>query len=611
MLRLAALTVCALVPFVLSVPATRAGDGALPVAQPNDNRRPAGRLRRDTLFVDLELRMGRWYPEAADGPFVEAPMLAERGRRPQVPGPLLRVPEGTVIVARLANALADSTVTWRGLVTRPGRDSVRLRPGESTTLRFTAGRPGTYLYGAQAGQVDRREREREQAIGAFVVDVKGAPTDDRIFVMNAWGEPLDSVLYSEALTINGRSWPHTERLRTTRGTVQRWRVVNGTTRAHPMHLHGFYYRLLARGDGARDSSFAPGAVPLVVTETLGSFETMALDWVPERAGNWLFHCHLTFHVTPEVRLEPAKASHADHLSGDMSRHMAGLVLGIEVRDTAPSTPEDRTGTRTLRLLVQEGVRRGRAPRAIGPVLQEGAEPAPDSAGVPGSTLVLTRGEPTDIRIVNRLAEPTAIHWHGIELESWSDGVPGWSGAMNRLAPAVAPGDSFTARLTLPRAGTFIYHTHLNDVEQLTSGLYGAIVVLEPGQVRDPRTDHLFVLGRDGAANPGKLLVNGDSLPPPLVLDAGVEHRLRFVFIQPAGGSRVRLLSDTTLVTWRALARDGAELPAARQVTQPATVRVWAGQTFDFGFKMPEGDYRLVVGDPKQPQWERKVVVVNR
>jgi FtsP/CotA-like multicopper oxidase with cupredoxin domain len=374
-----------------------------------------------------------------------------------------------------------------------------------------------------------------------------------------------------------------------------------------MHLHGFYYRLLARGDGARDSSFATGAGPLVVTETLRTFETMMMEWVPERAGNWLFHCHLTFHVTPEVRLEPARASHADHLSGDMSRHMAGLVLGIEVRDTAPSPPEDRTGTRTLRLLVQEGARRGRAPRTIGPVLQEGAEPAPDSAGLPGSTLVLTRGEPTDIRIVNRLAEPTAIHWHGIELESWSDGVPGWSGAMNRLAPAVAPGDSFTARLTLPRAGTFIYHTHLNDVEQLTSGLYGAIVVLEPGQVRDPRTDHLVVLGRDGTAN-GRLLVNGDSLPPPLVLDAGVEHRFRLVFIVPAGGTRLRLFSDTTLVTWRALARDGAELPAAQQVEQPAAVRVWAGQTFDFGFRAPEGEYRLVVGDPKRPQWERKVVV---
>jgi len=36
-----------------------------------------------------------------------------------------------------------------------------------------------------------------------------------------------------------------------------------------------------------------------------------------------------------------------------------------------------------------------------------------------------------------------------------------------------------------------------DIEQLTSGMYGAIVVLEKGQKYDPSTDHAFVLGWDG------------------------------------------------------------------------------------------------------------------
>jgi FtsP/CotA-like multicopper oxidase with cupredoxin domain len=613
-LRQAVLVCSTVFPAVLvssAGPASRVERGALPVAQANDNRRPAGRLRRDTLFVELEMRMGRWYPEAPNGPFVEAPMLAERGRAPQVPAPLLRVPEGTIVVARLTNALADSTVTWHGISTRPGVDSVRLEPGKSTTLRFTAGQPGTYTYRAQAGHVDWEIREREQAVGAFVVDARGARTDDRVFVMSAWGEPMDSINYRQALTINGRAWPYTERLTATRGDTLRWRVVNGTIRNHPMHLHGFYYRLVSRGNGERDSTFAPDARPLVVTETTPPFGTIAMEWEPEREGNWLFHCHITYHVIPGVRLTPEATSHADHHSADVRRHMAGLVLGIEVKAGVAEIREDRSNARTLRLLVQEGPSRRRSPRALGLVLQRDAAPAPDSVEIPGSALYLTRGEPTDIRLVNRLAEPTAIHWHGIELESWSDGVAGWSGAMDRLAPAVAPGDSFTARLTLPRAGTFIYHTHLNDIEQLTSGMYGAIVVLEPGQVHDPRTDHLFVLGRDGAADPAQLLVNGDSLPPPLVLDAGVEHRLRFVFIVPAGGAYLRLLSDSTPVRWKALARDGAELPAAQQVEQPAVVRVWAGQTYDFGFTARQGEYRLAIGNPKRPAWERKVIVRSR
>jgi FtsP/CotA-like multicopper oxidase with cupredoxin domain len=53
-------------------------------------------------------------------------------------------------------------------------------------------------------------------------------------------------------------------------------------------------------------------------------------------------------------------------------------------------------------------------------------------------LVLTRGEPTAIEVVNRSGEPTAVHWHGIELESYYDGVAGWSGTPGRTAPRFDP-----------------------------------------------------------------------------------------------------------------------------------------------------------------------------
>jgi FtsP/CotA-like multicopper oxidase with cupredoxin domain len=49
-------------------------------------------------------------------------------------------------------------------------------------------------------------------------------------------------------------------------------------------------------------------------------------------------------------------------------------------------------------------------------------------GLIGPPIVLTRGQPVEIEVVNRVKDPTAIHWHGIELESYYDGVPGWSGA---------------------------------------------------------------------------------------------------------------------------------------------------------------------------------------
>src|SRR5437773_8158154 len=76
----------------------------------------------------------------------------------------------------------------------------------------------------------------------------------------------------------------------------------------------------------------------------------------------------------------------------------------------------------------------------------------------GPPIMLGRNDPVSIMVVNRLAEPTSIHWHGIELDSFFDGVPGFSGQKPALAPAIAPGDSFDVRFTPPRSGTFIYHT---------------------------------------------------------------------------------------------------------------------------------------------------------
>ena len=49
----------------------------LPGVVPNDNRVPAGRLRGDTLDLDLEVRMATWYLEADSGPAVEVAAFAE------------------------------------------------------------------------------------------------------------------------------------------------------------------------------------------------------------------------------------------------------------------------------------------------------------------------------------------------------------------------------------------------------------------------------------------------------------------------------------------------------------------------------------------------------
>jgi manganese oxidase len=267
--------------------------------------------------------------------------------------------------------------------------------------------------------------------------------------------------------------------------------------------------------------------------------------------------------------------------------------------------------RKLRLFADERSHKGRTPLEMSYVLQRGPlPPARDSVEPGGAVIVLHRNQPARFTIVNRTHEGTSVHWHGVELLSSADGVAGWSGLSKPLAPMIAPNDSFVANLRLPRAGTFIYHTHLNDIEQVTSGMYGALLVLPEGERYDPATDHSFVMGWDGPDGKPNILVNGDSLPKPVEMKFGKSHRMRFINIGPADRIFFAVRRDTTTLTWKPRAKDGADLPLRLHVPGPSIVRLNVGETFDADFDPPApGEYRLTVGRPKTPMsWSQRIIV---
>jgi FtsP/CotA-like multicopper oxidase with cupredoxin domain len=189
-----------------------------------------------------------------------------------------------------------------------------------------------------------------------------------------------------------------------------------------------------------------------------------------------------------------------------------------------------------------------------------------------------------------------VHWHGIELESYYDGIAGWSGTPGHIAPPILPGGSFVAKFTPPRAGTFIYHTHIDDIRQLSSGLYGAMIVLEPGQSFDPVTDKTMLLSVRGPSDNTPILFNGSEEPGAIELKAGVKYRLRFINITPHDPRlTVSLLSGSSLVSWRAIAKDGADLPSSQATLRPARQIVSVGETYDFEFEpQSAGDLRLEI-----------------
>jgi len=198
--------------------------------------------------------------------------------------------------------------------------------------------------------------------------------------------------------------------------------------------------------------------------------------------------------------------------------------------------------------------------------------------------------PVEITLVNRLQEPTAIHWHGIELDSYYDGVHGWSGAGSRVTPLIDPGGTFVVRFTPPRAGTFIYHTHLHD-HQLASGMYGALLVLEAGETFDPAVDHVVVIGQDGPGIDAPTILNGSRYQR-FSWKAGARHRLRFINITPGDVFVTSLAKADGPVQWRLLSKDGAPVPPDEAAPEPAMQTIAVGETFDFEFDAPPGRYSL-------------------
>jgi len=581
----------ALLPLALIAPNTHRAP--LDLVVPNDNRVAAGMVVNGTVTVRLEAKLAVWRPDVGVDTTATVQVFAEQGGEPRIPGPLIRAGEGAEIALNVRNSL-DSNLVIHGL--RGGAfdsDTIQLAPNAERDVRFKAPAPGTYLYWGTTTRspIEDRPWRDSQLTGAIMVDARGVSPDtaERIFVITVLDVFLGDTIRNKKkediweLAINGRSWPHTERLEYPVGRPIRWRWLNGGYLPHPMHLHGFHFRVLGKGRGNRYVAYPADSQPMVVTEFMPSGSSYAMEWTPTRAGRWLMHCHMIPHITPFPERPDSVHENDRH---DLARHpmaaMSGLVLGITTIASTPAAPVTVPSRGPLRLFVQQAKADSGQEMAHGYVLQRGAEPRRDSVEVPGTPLLLTRGETATITVINRLTKATTVHWHGMELESVFDGVSGWSRSGSAMAPLVAPGDSFTVAFTPPRAGTFIYHTHIDEGPQLRSGMYGAMLVLEPGQRHDPATDLTFIIGTAVVNDTIRLALNGARDASPLSLSAGTTYRLRFINIHLAEAARLSMVVDSVPVTWRSIAKDGADLPVSMQVAEPARIeRIGVGETYDF------------------------------
>lgn len=597
--------------------------GAPALVEPNPNIHRAGTLHDGVLTVALEAAEHTWQSDGPKRPAERIAAFSEAGQAPLVPGPLLRVTAGTEIRLTVRNFLAAPLTFFVPAAVHGGpdalnkADSVVIGPGAVGQLTTRATAPGGYVYRATLPTGESRVAHVAGLLaGALVVDSASParPPNDRVFVLMATPDSVRTAYADTSsarinigflqvgritYTINGRSWPNTERVAAVVGDSLHWRIINATSDVHPMHLHGFYFRI----DGLSGPwpPFAiydkPALGEMAVTQLVWPFDAMTMTWSPNRAGNWLFHCHFAPHLDPDsINAAPDDP----HL-----RDMVGLVLGTIVAErpgTRPAAASSDTNARRLRLVAVadsdnmpafHGYPRVESLPHMHFVLEEQGRRV-DAGKDFSPELDLTRGEPVAITVVNRLPEPTSVHWHGIEIQdSYVDGVPGFSGAGRRLTPEIAPGDSFVARFTPPRSGTFMYHAHVDELREQLAGLEGAIIVRDPG-TQLSADDHVFFLKgyEPDAAHP--FGINGRANPDTVVMHVGQPARLRFINLTTINiapyvaltaqtDSSLGTARDTMILKWRPVAKDGADLPPSSQRAHLARQTIGVGETYDFEY----------------------------
>ena len=98
-----------------------------------------------------------------------------------------------------------------------------------------------------------------------------------------------------------------------------------------------------------------------------------------------------------------------------------------------------------------------------------------NGSIPGPTIQVLPNDDVNIRVINRLPEPTSVHWHGLNVPNVMDGVPDVE-----PSPKIQPGCYFDYRFRINNPpGTHMYHTHYRTSKQEMMGLGGAFIILEP------------------------------------------------------------------------------------------------------------------------------------
>jgi manganese oxidase len=244
-----------------------------------------------------------------------APGLAAEcwGYNGSTPGPTIELVEGDRVRFYVKNELPEATtVHWHGVILESGMDGVAgltqraIAPGETYRYEFTVKYPGTFMYHPHFDEMTQMALGMN---GMFIVHPKRMTSENTVerdyaIMLHEWQilpgmkrpNPL-AMMDFNVLTMNSKVFPATAPLVAQKGERVRIRLGNlSPMDHHPIHLHGYNFRITATDGGPVPRSAQQPETTVLVP--VGA--TRDIEFVAENVGDWAMHCHMTHHVMTQM-----------------------------------------------------------------------------------------------------------------------------------------------------------------------------------------------------------------------------------------------------------------------------------------------------------------------
>ena len=222
----------------------------------------------------------------------------------QTPGPTIEVVEGDLLRIYVTNKLPEGTaVHWHGVLLPNGMDGVSgltqksIEPGQTFKYEFRMTQHGTFMYHSHGDEMVQMGLGTMGFLISHGKDEKKVDRDFAIF-LNEWfvepgtKTPNPNIMTDfNIFTFNSRAFPGTAPLVAKTGDRVRIRIGNVGQESHPIHLHGYNFKVVATDGGDIPES----AQYPVTTVAVFPGETRTFEFTANAPGDWALHCHRRHH----------------------------------------------------------------------------------------------------------------------------------------------------------------------------------------------------------------------------------------------------------------------------------------------------------------------------